>query len=81
MTFIEESIKGDVFSKCFFKKYFFDELLIFKDDHVKSLRIRFCKVAELVFMKLLCKDDTSEKLELSLALDHLKNDIDHEVSE
>ena len=33
------------------------------------------------FIKLLCKDDQNDRLELSLALDLLKNDIDPDVSE
>lgn len=32
-------------------------------------------------MKIFCKDDNNERLELSLALDQLKNDINQDVSE
>ena len=34
-----------------------------------------------MFVKILCKDDNNDRLELSLALDKLKNDLSHEVSE
>jgi hypothetical protein len=45
------------------------------------LRKRFCFISELILIKLLCKDDTNERFELTKALDILKNDIDNEVSE
>lgn len=46
-----------------------------------TLRKRFCQICEIILTKLLCKDDTDERYEVTRALDILKNDLDNDVSE
>lgn len=52
-----------------------------KDDKNLGIKRKFCKVVELILIKMLNKNDRDWRLEVTCALDELKNDKDNDVAD
>jgi hypothetical protein len=77
-------------SKKFFIEHFFTWFVNLKNDKIMSIRRKFCFVSAQVMLNLFglpkkstsaIDEDKDHRFQLIDALDHLKNDLDEEVSE